>query len=93
MCVCARMCVFKMGRIAAWLCVDENSQQKGEETDAVGETKRTCWMWGKRGQEAPRAVAQVEDVVLGVHSKHPLNGEKQRKDAQDDWCAESEVGV
>ena len=84
-CVCARMCVFKMGRIAAWLCVDENSQQKGEETDAVGETKRTCWMWGKRGQEAPRAVAQVEDVVLGVHSKHPLNGEKQRKDAQDDW--------
>ena len=42
-------------------------------------------MWGNRGQEAPRAVAQVEDVVLGVPSKRPLNGEKQRKDAQDGW--------
>lgn len=37
---------------------------------------------GARGAEC---IAQVEDVVLAVHSKHPLNGEKQRKDAQDSW--------
>ena len=37
------------------------------------------------GARDTECIAQVEDVVLGVHSKHPLNGEKQRKDARDGW--------
>ena len=57
-CVCARagVCVCKMGRIAAWLCVDEHSQQKGEETDAVGETEdlMDVGQQGARGTEGSR---------------------------------------
>ena len=59
-CVCvgarACVCVCKMGRIAAWLCVDEHSQQKGEETDAVGETEdlMDVGQQGARGTEGSR---------------------------------------
>lgn len=40
---------------------------------------------GQEGAGGTESITHVEDVVLGVHSKHPLTGEKQRKDAQDGW--------